>query len=210
MTTLTGTSRRALLAKVGLLFNGIVGAILAVPIVRYLMSPVTRGRKPGYESWLTLGGLEQFPVGQTRLATFRNPIANLLGWPNCGYSVLGQKPRRTEFPGLCDQLRASGMSGALVPAVEPVHVSVSRRRLLFRWFQRRRTSSARAVPVPLQYRGRKASHQGRRNAYYREPNRAYARREAAVRLIGRVGAWLDQRLKLGAIDSRNGHPPRPA
>jgi nitrite reductase/ring-hydroxylating ferredoxin subunit len=76
MNTSTGSSRRVLLAKLGLLFNGIVGAILAVPILRYVISPVTRGRKPGYESWLSLGGLEQFPAGQTRLATFRNPIAD--------------------------------------------------------------------------------------------------------------------------------------
>jgi len=62
--------------KIGLLFNGIVGAILAVPIVRYLLSPVTRERKLGYESWLALGGLEQFPTSQTRLATYRNPVAN--------------------------------------------------------------------------------------------------------------------------------------
>jgi menaquinol-cytochrome c reductase iron-sulfur subunit len=76
MTPSTTSSRRVLLAKLGLLFNGIVGAILAVPILRYVISPVTRGRKPGYESWLALGGLEEFPVGQTRLATFRNPVAD--------------------------------------------------------------------------------------------------------------------------------------
>jgi menaquinol-cytochrome c reductase iron-sulfur subunit len=70
------TSRRTLLVKLGLLFNGVVGAILAVPIVRYLLSPVIRGRKRGYESWLPLGGLEQFPVSQTRLATYRNPGVN--------------------------------------------------------------------------------------------------------------------------------------
>ena len=76
MTPSTETSRRSLLVKLGLLFNGVVGAILAVPIVRYLMSPISRGRKPGYESWLTLGELEQFPVSQTRLATYRNPHVN--------------------------------------------------------------------------------------------------------------------------------------
>jgi menaquinol-cytochrome c reductase iron-sulfur subunit len=76
MTPSTGTSRRALLAKLGLLFNGIAGAILAVPILRYLLSPVTRGRKPGYESWFALGGVEEFPVSQTRLATFRNPVTD--------------------------------------------------------------------------------------------------------------------------------------
>ena len=76
MSTENDTSRRAALMKVGLFFNGIVGAVLAVPIVRYLLSPVTGGKNPGYESWLALGGIEQFPAGQTRLATYRNPIVN--------------------------------------------------------------------------------------------------------------------------------------
>jgi menaquinol-cytochrome c reductase iron-sulfur subunit len=76
MTETTGPSRRGALLKIGILLNGIVGAVLAVPIVRYILSPVTRQRKIGYESWLSLGGLEQFPSGQTRFATFRNPVAN--------------------------------------------------------------------------------------------------------------------------------------
>jgi Rieske Fe-S protein len=62
--------------KVGLLFNGAVGAILAVPIVRYLLSPVMHERRPGSESWLSLGALGQFPEGQTRLATYRHPLAS--------------------------------------------------------------------------------------------------------------------------------------
>jgi Rieske Fe-S protein len=69
-------SRRAALMKLGLLFNGIVGAILAVPIVTYVLSPVLRGRKTGYDSWLNLGALDQFPAGQTRLAVYRNPVVN--------------------------------------------------------------------------------------------------------------------------------------
>src|SRR5258708_35837610 len=71
-----GMSRRAALVKLGVFLNGIVGVVLAVPIVRYLLSPVTRERKIGYESWLSLGGLEQFPAGQTRLATYKNPLVN--------------------------------------------------------------------------------------------------------------------------------------
>jgi quinol---cytochrome c reductase iron-sulfur subunit, bacillus type len=67
-------SRRAMLVKLGLFLNGIVGVVLAAPIVRYLLSPVTRGKKTGYESWLSVGGLEQFPAGQTRLASYRNPV----------------------------------------------------------------------------------------------------------------------------------------
>ena len=72
----SGMSRRAMLVKLGILLNGIVGVLLAVPIVRFLLSPVTREKKFGYESWLSLGGLGQFPAGQTRLATYRNPVVN--------------------------------------------------------------------------------------------------------------------------------------
>ena len=76
MTLPSGFTRRDVLMKIGILFNGIIAAILAVPIVRYLLSPVARERKGGYESWIALGDLEQFPSGQTRLATYRNPVAN--------------------------------------------------------------------------------------------------------------------------------------
>jgi menaquinol-cytochrome c reductase iron-sulfur subunit len=77
MTPSSGSTRRGMLVKLGVLLNGVVGVVLAIPIVRYLLSPVIRERKPGYESWLSLGPLEQFPQGQTRLASFRNPVANV-------------------------------------------------------------------------------------------------------------------------------------
>jgi menaquinol-cytochrome c reductase iron-sulfur subunit len=69
-------TRRDLFVKIGIFLNGIVGVILAVPIVRYLLSPVARERKAGYESWIPLGNLEQFPSGETRLATYRNPVVS--------------------------------------------------------------------------------------------------------------------------------------
>jgi quinol---cytochrome c reductase iron-sulfur subunit, bacillus type len=68
-------TRRGMLLKLGILLNGAAGIVLAVPIVRYLLSPVLRQRKPGYESWLSLGPITQYPAGQTRLATFQNPKA---------------------------------------------------------------------------------------------------------------------------------------
>jgi menaquinol-cytochrome c reductase iron-sulfur subunit len=76
MSSTGGVTRRDLFLKIGIFLNGIVGVILAVPIVRYLLSPVSRERKPGYESWIALGGLEQFPSGETRLAKYRNPVAD--------------------------------------------------------------------------------------------------------------------------------------
>ena len=69
MTGIEGISRRALLVKLGIGFNMLVAALLGVPIVRYILSPVTRERRPGYESWLSLGSLDRFPKGQTRFAT---------------------------------------------------------------------------------------------------------------------------------------------
>jgi menaquinol-cytochrome c reductase iron-sulfur subunit len=66
--------RREFFMKVGIFLNSIVGLVLAVPIVRYLLSPVVRGEGAGYDSWVPLGNLQQFPSGETRFATFRNPI----------------------------------------------------------------------------------------------------------------------------------------
>jgi len=73
MSNETLMTRRGLFMKLGILFNGIVATALAVPIVQYLVSSVTRGRSDGYLSWVSLGSVNDFPEGETRLATFRNP-----------------------------------------------------------------------------------------------------------------------------------------
>jgi len=76
-------SRRGLLMKMGILFNGLVATALAVPIVRFLLSSVTRGSVNAYLSWIPLGQVTDFPEGETRLATFRN--ANVM--PTDGKTV---------------------------------------------------------------------------------------------------------------------------
>jgi Rieske Fe-S protein len=76
MTQPSNVTRRDLFVKIGMFLNGIVAVILGVPIVRYLMSPVAHGRKGGYDRWVALGNVQQFPAGQTRLATYRDPIVN--------------------------------------------------------------------------------------------------------------------------------------
>lgn len=73
MSNETTLSRRGLFMKLGILFNGCVAAALAVPIGKYLLSSVTRGRAEGDLSWVPLGLVSEFPEGETRLATFRNP-----------------------------------------------------------------------------------------------------------------------------------------
>ena len=66
-------SRRGLFMKLGILFNGLVASALAAPLVGFLLSSVTRGRAGAYLSWVPLGRVSEFPEGETRLATFRNP-----------------------------------------------------------------------------------------------------------------------------------------
>src|SRR6202022_2917166 len=70
----TGHSRRAFLFKLSLLANGAVGAVLAVPIIGYLLGPSIKKDSSG-NSWIPLGPLSDFPEGETRLANFRNPVA---------------------------------------------------------------------------------------------------------------------------------------
>ena len=65
-------SRRSFVFKLALLANGAVGAVLAVPIIGYLLGPAMR--KGGYDSWIKLGTLSDFPEGETRLVDFRNPV----------------------------------------------------------------------------------------------------------------------------------------
>jgi Rieske Fe-S protein len=67
-------NRRALFVKLGLAFNGVVGVLLGMPILRYLLSPVAQERRGTFNSWLSLGAIDQFPLGETRFATYRNPV----------------------------------------------------------------------------------------------------------------------------------------
>jgi Rieske Fe-S protein len=66
-------TRRGMLVRVGIIINGLVAAALAVPVVGYLLSALTRGRGGAYLAWVPLGPVDDFPEGETRLATFRNP-----------------------------------------------------------------------------------------------------------------------------------------
>jgi len=66
-------SRRVFLFNLSLLLNGAIGAVLAVPIVGYLLSPALKKRSQ-QEAWVPIGAVSSFPAGETRLVTFRNPV----------------------------------------------------------------------------------------------------------------------------------------
>jgi len=68
-----GHSRRTFLFKLALLVNGAVGVVLAIPIVGYLLGPALK-KTSADNSWINLGPLSNFPEGETRLVSYRNPI----------------------------------------------------------------------------------------------------------------------------------------
>jgi menaquinol-cytochrome c reductase iron-sulfur subunit len=69
-------TRRVFLFKFAVGLNMLVGAVLAVPLVGYLLGPAMK-KKSGVGSWVAIGDVGGFPVGETRLAEFVSPVAGL-------------------------------------------------------------------------------------------------------------------------------------
>ena len=68
-------TRRAFLFKLSLALNAAVGLVLAIPLVGYLLGPALRKKNAAFGAWIALGSINDFPVGETRLASFRSPAA---------------------------------------------------------------------------------------------------------------------------------------
>jgi Rieske Fe-S protein len=65
-------SRRGFLIKLGMALNAVAAVLLSVPLIGYLGGAL-RGRGK-QQAWIALGDLQQFPIGETRLATYVNPF----------------------------------------------------------------------------------------------------------------------------------------
>jgi menaquinol-cytochrome c reductase iron-sulfur subunit len=64
-------SRRNALLKLGAVLNALAGLLIGVPVLGYVLSTFS---KKSARTWLSLGPLNQFQEGNTRLAVFRNPV----------------------------------------------------------------------------------------------------------------------------------------
>jgi Rieske Fe-S protein len=64
-------SRRMFMMNVGIALNAIVGIAIATPVVVYLLGPVLRRKE--YRHWISIGGVNEFHPGETKLVVFRNP-----------------------------------------------------------------------------------------------------------------------------------------
>lgn len=69
----SGSTRRAFLFKLAVGFNALVGAVLAVPILGFILGPALR-KEGSDNSWIKLGGVDDFPQDHTRLAEYVNPV----------------------------------------------------------------------------------------------------------------------------------------
>jgi menaquinol-cytochrome c reductase iron-sulfur subunit len=68
-------TRRNFLMKVGIALNAVVALAIATPVVAYLLGPVLK--RKDYPAWVSLGGVDDFAAGETKLVTFANPYSNL-------------------------------------------------------------------------------------------------------------------------------------
>ena len=66
------SSRRGFLFKLGLALNALGAVLVGIPVVGYILAPARR--LGGGQSWIKLGGVDSFPVGQTRFAQYENPF----------------------------------------------------------------------------------------------------------------------------------------
>src|SRR5262245_7327941 len=63
--------RRSFLYSLGLALNVAAATLVGIPVIGYILGPV---RRRAAQAWISLGPLRRFPEGQTRLATYENPL----------------------------------------------------------------------------------------------------------------------------------------
>ena len=143
-------SRRGFFMKLGILFNGFAAMVLAVPIVGFLLSSVTRGRANGYLSWVPLGRVSEFPEGETRLATFRNPYVMPTDGKTVDTACWVRRVAGDQFQVFAINCAHLGCPVRWFPQSGSVYVSLPRRSVLPRRLARLGTTGARPVRISLQ------------------------------------------------------------
>ncbi len=63
-----------MLMKLGLLLNGGIALLVAVPVVRYLLGPAISANS--YLKWIEIGNVDTFKVGETSLISYINPFTD--------------------------------------------------------------------------------------------------------------------------------------
>ncbi len=121
-------SRRWLLLGAGAALNGIVGLALAVPIIRYLLAPVRKDSS--YKSWISLGSVNDFPVGETRLASYKTPFTRPWDGQTDNVACYVRREGASQFKVFAINCAHLGCPVRWFPQSQLVHVPLPRRRLL--------------------------------------------------------------------------------
>ena len=173
-------SRRGLLMKVGILFNGLVATALAVPIVGFVLSSVTRGRANAYLSWVPLGSVSEFPEGG-RGWRLSGILRDADRRQNRGHGLLGAARGRRGISGVCRELCASRLPSTLVSAIRFIYVPMPRRSVLPGWFACFGSAGTRVIRISVQSERWRGHDSGRRIAYAGITDRLSLRKETAMR-----------------------------
>ena len=64
-------TRRGFLLSFGVVLSGAAATLFAMPLIGFFLAPI---RTLAEQAWIPLGAVGDFPEGQTRLATYRNPF----------------------------------------------------------------------------------------------------------------------------------------
>ena len=68
-------NRRTFLNRLALLVNGIAAILVGIPVIGFIFAPAVEKAK---NKWISIGTLDEFTVGQTKLAEYINPF--LVPW----------------------------------------------------------------------------------------------------------------------------------
>jgi Rieske Fe-S protein len=66
-----------------------------MPVLRYLFSPLKRDA--AYQSWVSIGSIESFPVGETSIAIYKNPFNRPWDGETDGVACYVRRIRPQEF-----------------------------------------------------------------------------------------------------------------
>ncbi|HXO96753.1 MAG TPA: hypothetical protein VN857_09230, partial [Chthoniobacterales bacterium] len=64
------STRRDFLLKLGIALDVIAGAMISIPIIGFVISAIIKRAEP---TWISLGPVDQFKVGTTRMVAYDNP-----------------------------------------------------------------------------------------------------------------------------------------
>ncbi len=147
-------TRRDWLFKVGMGVNVAAGVLLAIPLVGFVFSSFVERKDP--RSWISLGPLDGFPEGKTRIATYRNPYTRPWDGQTANIPCWVRHVQGNQFQVFAINCTHLGCPVRWFEESGLVHVPLPRRNLLRRWRPRLGAAAAWIVSVHLQGRERRS------------------------------------------------------